>query len=756
MAEPTPLDPTFEFGNDLAVVGKYNPDPQGDAIVTGKYMYSNDHLPGRKLYAAQLGSPYAHAKITSINTSKAEAVDGVEAVITYQDNPTWSDTMLCWGQEFAAVAATDPYTAERALDLIEVEWQELPFIIDPVKAMQPGADLVGTFPDSNISSSPRRNTRGDTEAGFAQADVIVEVTTGFCTPHTQNTIEPCSGIAWWEGDHVYGYDQNQNPHSSNRNYASALGVPISKCHISVIGTGGGFGGSGQTNEPVTCALLSKKAGKPVAMSRERRYQTPSRRNHYSPSSTIKMGCKNDGTMTAFEVTIYADGGRNASSGGNNYWEVYESTWLCPNLVVEVYGVATNKGFGAGYRCLAHPEGGLIFDKAVHEMAAKLNMTPLEFMRKNFVKADTPNQDTGNPMTTYGLGPALEKAAEVIDYEAKYHEPGAKTLPDGRKHGIGIHAHNDRHGTTRTGRGIIINIKRDGSINYNTGQSRQQTGAIGGLSAIIAEALGATYDQVDCGAWGNPSNSPDGGSQGGSTGQTTNGAAALMAALDVRQQLFDYAAGQLKVTPEELDAREGKIFVKADPTQSITHAQVMAKIAKPIIGVGKSFNNDLRRPFQGFPAGTTAWHRTGTAAAYEVAVDTETGEVEILDYVNVCDAGRVIHRFGAEGQISSGQQAHFNKTFIWDVNHDPQRGVLLNQTMLDMKHCTTMDVPIDKNNFVLLETVNAVGAFGGNGIGEPASTPGYAALFNAVNNALGTDFYERPIPTDKILKALGKA
>jgi CO/xanthine dehydrogenase Mo-binding subunit len=271
--------------------------------------------------------------------------------------------------------------------------------------MKSNAPLTGTYEESNIGSPNERN-RGDVEAGFAEADVVIEETTGWSRPHTQNTIEREGAFAWWEGEDVYGYDRNQNPHSNNRGNAGNLGIPINKCHFNVIGAGGGFGGGGQTREPTTAALLAKKAGKPVSVVRARRIQTPSRRNHYGPRLTMKIGCKNDGTLTAIETTWYAWGGRNGARG--NYWENQDSTFDCPNMKYTAYGVATNTGVASGYRCLAHPETAIMMDVVLQKMAARLGMNFLDFMRKIFTPDYHIQADTDRPMSSpTSLRDALE-------------------------------------------------------------------------------------------------------------------------------------------------------------------------------------------------------------------------------------------------------------------------------------------------------------------------------------------------------------
>lgn len=747
-------------------------DPESEDIVRGRLRFPNDHPMAGKLFAKLLGSPYAHAKITNIDTSAAEALPGVKAVITYKDNPFWSSTILYWGQDVAAVAAVDEYTAERATDLIKVTYEQLPFVIYPEDAMKADAPVAGAFPTKNMPDTPSRTSpRGDVTQGFKDADITVESTSGWCRTISQNTIEGCSAIAWWVGDHVYGYDQNQAPTSNRNSNASLLKVAQNKCHFIARTGGGGFGGGGQSREPTICGLLAKKAGAPVTNQRMRRYQSPPRRNQTGPKVHAKLGFKKDGTMTAWQFDEWCWGGYNAGSGGGNAWENWDSTFKCSNTLNEVWPVNTNTGLGENYRCLLHPESAQMQDMVVMRACKALGLNYLQLMRKCMITEDPnePNQDnTAQAMSAQGMRKAMEKAASVIGWETKYHEPGAKTLADGRKHGIGMHAHNDRHGTTSSGRGLNINMNADGTCHFNIGQSRVQDAA-SYLSAIIAETIGLKWDAVNCGVWGDPSVAADGGSQAGSAGATSNGSAAQEAALDVRNQLFTYAvtiAPFSTLTPKptvaDLDASDGNIFLKSDPTKTTTHAAVMAKITKPIMGIGKSRANVIRRPQGNWAIGTTAVHRTGVAAAYEVAVDTEIGEVEILNWVHVCDAGRVINANVCDGQIASAQSHQYGKVFLWELKHDPQTGVLLTQNFLDDKMATQMDCNPAMNSYgttgtnaILLETINSSGPFGMNGIGEPASPSCYCALTNAINNALGTEIYERPFTNYRILKALGK-
>ena len=415
----------------------------------------------------------------------------------------------------------------------------------------------------------------------------------------------------------------------------------------------------------------------------------------------------------------------------------------------------------------HPEASVTLEIAVHTMAMELGMTPLEFYRKNLVTDDTKNQDNDRAMTSRSPRVCLERAASYIGYESKYHAPGARTLSDGRMHGIGIIAHHDRHGNTSGGRAVVVYMNSDGTANFVTGQSNNQVGCNSvGLAVIVAEALGLPFEAVVCSSYGTADQAPDGGSQAGSRGASSNGTAALNAALDIREQMFAFVAGELEVSADDLDARDGVIFVKTDPSKFMTHSDVMSDIDGPIIGFGRShaergaIGGGLRKPTQGEEVGYDAYHREGVAAAYEVAVDTETGEVEILDWIHVLDVGRILDHYSAEGQRVSGMWVQYNKTFLWDVKYDPQTGTELHQTHVENKTATHMDIPEpngDKNTAEALELIDAIGPFGAHGIGEPSAPPGYSALIMAINNALGGEMIKtRPVTPMVILKHLGKA
>ena len=756
-----------EYGSSLSVIGKRNKDYVAEDIIRGEHIFAEDVMRAGKLYGRILGAKYAKAKITGINTSKAEALEGVKAVITYKDVSTWSTQILCVDQEVAAVAAVDEDTAERALDLIEVTYDVQVPVIDPDEALKPTAANSGVFPNSNVTPTPSNITYGDVAKGFAEADITMEEEVGYVARHTHNQIEPYVSLAWWVGDNVYEWVTTQNPFGHKSALASALKTPMNKVHIYNHGTGGGFGNKGGSPINYPAAVLSKKAGKAVILKTTRKIYTVIGAHQYGVKMKMKCGLKNDGSLTAVETTFWSDGGKNG--GRSAFADIPQATWKCANFKADMWGIATNKGPSGAWRCVGHPASGTLSDVMLEKMAARLKMNPLDFRKKIFL-TEPIDQRNNTPYFSDGLRPCLDKAAELIGYTSKYHEAGTKTLPDGRLHGIGIHARFDGHGGMSGARGVIINMCEDGTILFNGGGARNMSGP-GGIGATIAETVGVTYDQCRCGDWGNTDVAAEGASQGGSTYTISNGAAAMVAALDVRRQLFAVAGGpatgMLKlwastvndknITDEQmamLDAKEGKIFTVADATKSVTHGAVMAAIAQPVIGRGVRWEPIFRKDTTNGKKGGSGAHKTGAACAVEVAVDPDTGDVEILNYCNVLDFGRVIDRCAAEGQMVAGLQVEYNQQMLWEDVYDPVTGQQLGFNHIHDRLCTALDIPVDKNQIALLETIDANGPYGCHGIAEPSV--GKAACFsNAVNNAIGKWILSTPITPRIVLRALGK-
>lgn len=744
----------------LKVVSNPNThDKQAYQVLTGKLDYSADVLPGKKLETAILHSPHAHARIVSIDTSQAEAMEGVRAVCTYKDCPVFKQNLTYWGQEVAAVAADSQDIAERAVEKIVVEYEVLPAVIDPDEAMKPGAPNVGVWPEGNVRTTEL--LRGDVETGLAEADITVSDTVGWSQIFQHSEIETHTATCWWIGDELYVRTTSQNPYSQAVQLGMFLGMPQNKVHLISHGSGTGHGDKHTIQWGVVAAVLAKKAGEPVLFRRSRKGQYLDAIRQHRAKADITIGLKNDGTITAIDAKFYGDDGGNGAAWAGGLSFDLRYTFKSPHGRFVAYDIATNTNPTGPWRCVADPPGDFLMSVVLDQAAEAVGMNPLEFRLKNLVSADEPAQDTGMPFSSLGMRECFEKAAEAIDYEAKWHAPGARTLGDGRLHGIGISGHIDSHGQLATPVSGIVNITRDGTVFISCGISRAGGGSNSAMCHIVAEVLGLPYDKVNTGDWGNIDVCPDGGMQGGSTRVITLGAAFYEAAMDARTQLLERAAGVLEVSgPDALDIENGEVYVKADPTKRRTFAQLCSSGTYPtIVGRGYTWEKKLRRPVGSWDVGEPCEVRGQCASAVEIAVDPETGEIEVLNFTNAIDMGRPAFYQGTLKQIEGGIELQIGQTLfyeqIFEKTNQDVFGATINASYLEHKWPTSADLPTEKYQPIIVETDDACGPFGCKGIGEPCLSS-IGAMSCAFYNATGVWIKEQPITPMRVLKALGKA
>lgn len=750
---------------EYEVVGKPELiDKQGKYVVTGTWDFADDHRPPEKLYARILLSPYAHARIKSIDTSAAEALEGVEAVVTYKDWPVpapaglvkpMKEELLHWGDEVAAVAATDPSIAEEALGLIKVEYEELPSVIDPDEAMKPDAPLSGVLPDSNVVKTTEI-TRGDVDAGFAEADEIAEDEVGWTGYFQHNPSQTRTATAMWVGDHLWVWTNSQNVFLHRATLASALNMPQNKVRVISHGTGTGHGDLHWNDWTVIAALLAKKAGKPVQLRTTRLEHYCNSTHQYANKCKLKIGAKADGTFTAIEGTFWADVGSGGLTGlvGDTISPI-RITFECPNAKFTGYGVVNNKPMGAYWRCVGEPSGSFLMHIVIQQLAEKLGMDPVDVYLKNVKREGAIDAESGKPIASVAMAECIEKAAEEIGWKDKWHAPGARTLPDGRKHGIGFNAIVCNKGRMSRPVSAVVYLTGDGKAELLSGITRAGGGTTTTHAIMVAEELGLNFDDVRV-IQGDTATCQDGGGQGGSTRTITMGAACVEAARDAKRQLFEVAADMLGVTTEELEAKDGKIYVKADPEKSVTHAEAVAKHWGPIVGRGNTWPSELLEPIGEYPAGTPCHVYTMVTTFAEVAVDTETGDVEVLRIVCADDVGQAIFWKGCESQIEGGNVIGIGEAFTMDQVLDPETGATLT-SMWEQSHPTQLDVPDPEDNVsIIVESGDKCGPFGCKGLGEPPVATPHGAICAAVYNATGKWIKSHPITRKKVLEALGKA
>lgn len=757
----------------LNVIGNSNNrDQHSKRILTGQMDFAADRLAGCKLYGAAKTSTIAHGKIKSMDVTKALKEPGVKAVLTYKDVPSWSETVTWWGQDIAGVVADNWYTAKRAATLIEVTYETSPMVFDPEAAMQKDSPLSGILPSSNTKQLDTR-VRGDITAGFLNADIVLTSNSPWTGTWQHNMLEQHQAVAWWVGEHLYVWQGSQGPHCHQIAIARTLGIPGNRVHFYSHGCGGGLGDRSNRGDLVKCwdhegviaAVMSKKVGgAPVLFLESKRENMTMHSRQFAARADIKLGAKKDGTIVAADVKAFCDLG---SLVTNFYVTFYglKNTYTIPNYNHNVTGIVTNSPIRGPWRCIGDPPAAVCYDMALDKLAAELSMDPYQMRMKNLRATDAPDQDP--PYLVWGgngVGLCFKQVHDASGYDGKWHAPSTKTLPDGRLHGIAITGHLDSHGTIEGGgRGGLITITTDGRCLANVGGGRASSGAETTMVHFVAEALGMKYDDVACGDWGATDTSLDGGRQTGSRFTAGAGSAFYNAAMDARGQLFAVALTKAPfntipgITAKDLDAKDSSIFLKSDSTKAITYTEVMNG-APPIAGRGVGWNGFMRNKSVGGVAIGERCNCSGSAATCaEVAVDHETGEVEVLGIWNAVDTGRTIYKNGALREISSGAELQISQALFFGDIYDVGTGACISSQYTESMLPTFMDINTQTVNAQDIESDDAGGPYGAHGIGEPCAT-NYSCIINAIFNATGkwVDMDKGSCTPNKVLKALGKA
>jgi CO/xanthine dehydrogenase Mo-binding subunit len=773
----------------FSVVSKRNPRIEAEEKATGKCVYAGD-LPAlpKMLYCKILRSPYAHARITRIDTSKAKALEGVAAVITHDDidkqflhrgispHPSlprpWDSYILenevrYVGDRVAAVAAESLDIADQAIKLIDVEYEQLPAVFDPAEAIKPGAPPVHEYnytPEralaiENNIVAPVKMAIGNVEKGFEEADHIFE--NDFRTDHQFNSplarpvclCKPLSdgGIEIW--------GQSQGMHWTRMCLSASLGLSLSKVRIHRLPLGGAFGLYIYLRfSDVICCVLAMKTGRPVKNeeTREEMYYDGGR---HPANMTLKTGIKNDGSITAMDMKLID--GVGAYSSGTATLKLscgfFMSFYRCLNMRFEGFTVYTNTPPLGSCRGAGNPEMTFAIEQQADIIAEKLGMDPVEFRRKNHLGiGDTyygQGPDIYSKIKSCGTEELLAEGARRIGWNNRNeHEP----YPDKPwiKRGIGMAYGHHTSGTSSAESktpssfmidysGAIIKMNEDGTANVITPSAESGTGAFMTDASIAAEAIGLRLSDVvisccvdsDIALW-------DHGTMA-SRHTFTMGNAVKEAGLRVKENLIDWASRILSVPVESLDSREGRIFVANKPSKSLSIAEVLQH------GQSKSW---------GTISGTASLSSPSCPPHFvvtyvEVEVDTMTGEVKVTRAVHGADVGTPISPEAVRGQLMGGLHMGMGYAFTESVVYDPEDGHVLNPNFVDYKLQTPLDMP--KTETFIANTYEPDGPYGAKGIGEGSMNPVPTAIFNAVANAIGVRIFTSPLTPEKVLQALGK-
>jgi len=747
--------------------------------VRGQVSYVlNAELPGC-LVGRILHSPHAHARVLNVDTSKAEKVPGVIAVLSRNDlidnpelypyfGPVIRDTPVVAidkvrfvGDAVAAVAAMDDEAAQEALDLIEVEYEELPGVFDPEKAIEPGAPILhesfppqrgATFADIVFNPGEGSNVlnhfklrKGDVDAGFAQADQIFEHTFR-CPPVQHVPLEPHVTMAQVEAGRITIWSGTQTPHVIRAQMADVFQVPLSQVRIIVHTLGGAYGSKCYPKIEPLVSVLAWKAKRPVkiVLRREEDFLTVSK---HQAVITLKTGIDKEGHIIARKATCWFNAGaysdispRLIKNGG------YATTgpYRVPNVWVDSYAIYTNIVPAGAFRGYGVSQAAWAYESQMDMIAEALGRDPLEYREFNVLRdGDTfATGETVHDMHYRGL--LLDDAKKAIGWQ------------DGKE---AWWQKSSELGTKRRGKAITCVIKgsvtpstssascklnEDGSLNVLTSSVEMGQGAKTALAQLAAEAAELPFESISVSEPDTDSTPYD---QQTSSSRTTYsmGTAVAMAVNDATQQLKAIAADQLEIAAEDLEIREGRVWVK-DSSRSLSYTDVIRKSrVGNILGNATFATSGGLDPETGQGIGSVHWHHA--AGACEVEVDTETGKVEILKFHSSCFAGRVVNPRLCELQIEGSTLFGVGQSLFEEMVYDG--GQLTNPNLSDYMIPSFEDVP---NTLTVAAIVHSA-AGEVHGIGETSVPPVMPAVANAVYNAVGVRITDLPLTPEKILRAL---
>ncbi|HEX7486866.1 MAG TPA: xanthine dehydrogenase family protein molybdopterin-binding subunit [Vicinamibacterales bacterium] len=751
---PEPADQPAPW-TTTTVVGRRLPRIDAYERVSGAATYTADVLLPGMLYAAVLRCPHAHATVKTVDTSKAEKMPGVAAILTDKspgaDIP-WFNTRTgplsrlfdphCRyeGEEVAAVAAETPYQAWDAVRAIAVEYEVLPFVADAQDALKPGA--VAIHEGGNRSGDVSRYLRGDVDAGFAAADVVVEQTySTACEIHAPT--ETHASVAKWDGNRLVVWDSTQGVYPIQSGLVSSLKLPSSS--VRVIGNymGGGFGSKlSVSKHTVIAALLAKVTARPVKLHLTREESFLAVGNRPPDTMTIRAGAKKDGTLTALQMTVLGTGGAYPGGGVGGVDWVVRDLYTCPNVKTELTDVFINAGQARAFRAPGHPQGAWALEQMMDQLAEKIGMDPVEFRLKN---VPTVSQGTNGtpPYTSSGLKACLEEGAKRFGWgEARKRAPGDGAI----RRGVGVAAGLWRAGSGGPPATVIVKLFSDGSANLNMGASDLGTGTKTIMAMVVSEELGVPLDKIQV-EWADTATTQYATASGGSKTVPTESPATRAAALDVKQQLLAMAATQLKVTPEELVLRNGEIVSTADASKKVAVTGVTALRGRGLI-VGVGYRGPNAEGKVTCPFG---------AHFAEVEVNTRTGEVKVTRFLAAQDSGRAMNELTYENQtqggITMGLGLALTEGRILDRN---QTGKMVNRNWHDYKIPTAMDVPVEQTVVPIDLHDTQANSTGAKGLGEPATVPTAPAIANAIYNACGVRTPDTPVNPMRLVDLLAAA
>jgi xanthine dehydrogenase YagR molybdenum-binding subunit len=714
--------PKLQPWGETRVVGQSLPRVDAYERVSGTAVYTLDLALPDMLHAAIVRCPHAHARVQRVDTSRAETMPGVRAIITASTagaelpwhfggggatSTLFDDHCRFAGEEVAAVAAEAPHQAWDAARAIEVEYEVLPFVIDPEQALQQDAPAVH---DNGNLLDTSTYERGDVEAGFAEADVVLEET--YRTPcEIHAPMETFVSVARWDGDRLTVWDSTQGVFGRQSQLASYFRLPISSVRVICPFMGGGFGSKLSTGKyTVIAALMARMTAQPVkaALTREESFLSEGNR----PANVIKLkaGVKRDGTLTALEGSFLGSGG--AYPAGAVSPGLVQMLYRCANVRTESTLTYINAGKGRAFRAPGYPNCAWALEQMMDALAEETGMDPAEFRLKNIATTLQTRDDM--PYTSIGLSECISEGARAFGWESGRQGPSE----DGHlRRGVGMAAGmwgypGDPRAT------VIVKLFADGSVNLNMGASDIGTGTKTVMAMVVAEELGVPLERIGIEHADTGTTQPAPAS-GGSQTMLVSAPAVRAAANEVKEQLLEIAAAELERPADQLVLRDGMVVPTDDEEAAVSLAQLRGLRRRQVImALGR------RHPH---PEGKIALPFAAQFA--EVEVNTLTGEVRVVRLVAAHDSGRVLNRLTYENQVFGGMTMGVGFGLTEDRVLDSQTGNDPNDTEANTTGCK--------------------------GLGEPATIPTAAAIANAVYHAAVVRVTDAPITAMQMVRLLAE-
>ncbi len=755
--------------------------------VTGTAVYTSDiDLPGQ-VYLKLVTSPYAHAKIEDVDYRKALDVPGVVAVFTGKNFPyrfgiyvgdrdmLAIDKALWSGHPVAAVAAESWEAAERAAELIDVEYEELPAVFDVEEAVGPKAPVVheklgeyrvfpGLFkpvPGTNMANTFRLR-KGNVEKGFEKADIVVRENDFFVPFASHGYMETQNAIALYRVDGTYEiWTSTQSPFAVRNLIALSLGIPMHKIVVHHTYTGGGFGGKAGIGWEPLPMMISKKLRRPVKLVLSRAEQFRSAPLTASFKANARMGMTKDGRIVAYEARFLFDCGAFADYTVN---VARTAGYMCggpydiDDVFCETIAVYTNKAPTTAFRGFGHPENHFVLELMMEKAAKALGMDPVEFRLKNLLKPGISTTCTGTKLRKDAGRPdiALERAAKAIGWSEEPAEPVEPWKV--RAKGIAVLVKGPSQ-PPNAAASAMVKFNEDATIDVIVGTGNMGQGTVTSLAMIAADAFGIPLEKVRVSPFRSTDSMAYTWQTVGSRGLFTDGQALMKAIEDAKDQIKDVAAQALRVSKEDLEVADGKVFMVGKPWINLKLEDVVMgymyengnSIGGPIIGRGHHIATQCTILDPETGQGSPTIFYTFGATGVEIEIDVLTGEVKILRASQAYDIGKAINPLLVEGQAIGGFVMGMSRTLFEELRFD-ERGNMMNPNFSTYYMVRTKEAP-DDIRVELIETPQHDGPHGARGLGENVMVAVAPAIISAINRALGTNIKRLPATRENIVKTI---